>query len=132
VRVRREGPPPFVGALTADTDVFEAARAMHDVSRTNPRPRWAEALRVTSSRHPTVSVFSYGLRHLAATHTSKSNRVFRRVCIGRRAGAAGLRERRGYEGRADFRSLTASSISGFRPPCRTRMSSHPANAAAGR
>jgi Zn-dependent peptidase ImmA (M78 family) len=47
-RVRREGPAPFVGALTADTDVVEAARAMHDVLAYQPRDRgssWAEALR---------------------------------------------------------------------------------------
>ncbi len=47
-RVRREGPVPFVGSLTTETDVVEAARAMHGVLSYAPDargPTWAEALR---------------------------------------------------------------------------------------
>jgi Zn-dependent peptidase ImmA (M78 family)/transcriptional regulator with XRE-family HTH domain len=47
-RLRREVPAPFVGALTADMDVVEAARAMHDVLAYEPGDRgssWAAALR---------------------------------------------------------------------------------------
>jgi Zn-dependent peptidase ImmA (M78 family)/transcriptional regulator with XRE-family HTH domain len=47
-RVRREGPAPFVGTLTTDTGVVEAARAMHAVLGFDPRDRgssWADALR---------------------------------------------------------------------------------------
>jgi len=48
VRVRREGGTPFVGTLTTDTDVAEAARTMHDVLAYQSGERgstWAEALR---------------------------------------------------------------------------------------
>lgn len=47
-RVRREGPVPFVGTCTTDTDVVEAARAMRETLsyQTEDRgPSWAEALR---------------------------------------------------------------------------------------
>jgi Zn-dependent peptidase ImmA (M78 family) len=47
-RVRREGPVPFVGTCTIDTDVVEAARAMREMLsyQTEDRgPSWAEALR---------------------------------------------------------------------------------------
>jgi Zn-dependent peptidase ImmA (M78 family) len=47
-RVRREGPVPFVGSLTTETDAVEAARAMHGVLSYAPEdrgPTWAEALR---------------------------------------------------------------------------------------
>lgn len=47
-RVRREGPAPFVGSLTTDMDIVDAARAMHGVLSYAPDargPTWAEALR---------------------------------------------------------------------------------------
>ncbi len=47
-RIRREGPVPFVGTNTIDTDVVEAARAMRETLSYQPEDRgrsWAEALR---------------------------------------------------------------------------------------
>lgn len=47
-RVRREGPVPFVGSLTTETDIVDAARAMHEVLSYASEvrgPTWAEALR---------------------------------------------------------------------------------------